>query len=244
MRLSREEIEEAGRELAFASPEGVISWAVGKFRDRVALASSFGAEDVAVLHMLRDVTENPRIFMLDTGRLHEETYRLVDEIREKYGVVVEVITPRHDLLQPMILEHGPGMFYRSVELRHMCCDVRKVEPLNRALSGLDAWITGLRRSQAVTRSGLGKIEYDASHGGIVKINPLADFLEKDVWDFIRANGIPFNKLHEKGYPSIGCAPCTRPVEPGEDVRAGRWWWETPETKECGLHLDRSVAKTA
>jgi phosphoadenosine phosphosulfate reductase len=177
-----------------------------------------------------------RLFTLDTGRLNQETYDCMDAIRERYGVQVEVFFPDAEGVEQMVRENGLNLFYNSVELRKLCCGVRKVEPLNRALKNLDAWMTGLRREQAATRADVRKIELDKDHGNIVKINPLVDWSTDDVWEYIRKNNVPYNRLHKQGYPSIGCAPCTRAVKPGEDLRAGRWWWENPDTKECGLHV--------
>ncbi|MGH7340721.1 MAG: phosphoadenylyl-sulfate reductase, partial [Candidatus Rokuibacteriota bacterium] len=182
------------------------------------------------------IDRNARIFTLDTGRLHGETYALIDAIRDRHGISIEVFFPRADAVESMVRGHGVNLFYRSVENRTQCCRVRKVEPLGRALAGLDAWITGLRREQTVTRGKARKAEIDTDHDGLVKINPLVDWSSGDVWAYIRAHDVPYNALHDQGYPSIGCAPCTRPVAPGEDLRAGRWWWEQDSAaKECGLH---------
>jgi phosphoadenosine phosphosulfate reductase len=221
------------------SARHVLEWAVAAFSPRIALASSFGAEDVVLIDMLTRIDRSARIFALDTGRLPAETYAVIDAIRDRYGVGVEVLFPRHEAVEALVRERGVNAFYRSVEARQACCGVRKVEPLGRALAGLDAWITGLRREQAVTRAHVRKVEVDADHGGIVKVNPLADWSGDQVWAYIRAHDVPYNALHDAGYPSIGCAPCTRPVAPGEDLRAGRWWWERdPAAKECGLHSPR------
>ncbi|MBI4362505.1 MAG: phosphoadenylyl-sulfate reductase [Euryarchaeota archaeon] len=219
-----------------ATAEEVIRWALQRFGQRVALASSFGAEDVVVIDLMTRQDPRARVFTLDTGRLPQETYDVMDAIRGRYGIPIEVYSPQTGAVEKMVREHGMNLFYQSVEFRKMCCGVRKVEPLNRALAGLDAWMTGLRRDQAVTRTGVRKVEVDGDHGGILKINPIADWTSDRVWDHIRKHGIPYNRLHDRGYPSIGCAPCTRAVKPGEDPRAGRWWWEQdPTSKECGLH---------
>lgn len=225
-----------GAALESKSALEVLGWALARFHPRIALASSFGAEDVVIVDMLMRLDPRARVFSLDTGRLPAETYALADSIRERYGLAIEVYFPRADLVEAMVREHGVNLFYRSVEHRKRCCAVRKVEPLARALAGLDAWITGLRREQAATRAEVRKVEIDADHGGIVKLNPLADWSWEQVWAYIRAHDLPYNALHDRGYPSIGCAPCTRAVEPGEDQRAGRWWWEQDAAaKECGLH---------
>ena len=223
-------------ELESKTAEEVVRWAIEQFGDRVALASSFGAEDVALIHMLAQVTPKPRIFTLDTGRLNQETYDVMDTIRETYHVVIEIMFPKTEAVEQMVREKGLNLFYQSIENRKLCCGIRKVEPLNRALATCDAWITGLRRDQVVTRASVKKVDVDADHGGIVKINPLADWTWEQTMDYVKKHKVPYNVLHDQGYPSIGCAPCTRAIKPGEDFRAGRWWWERPEQKECGLHV--------
>ena len=225
------------QELENASAEEVLSWALGRFKPRIALASSFQVEESVLIDMMvRLGGPEIRVFTLDTGRLNQETYDCMDAIRNRYGIAIEVFLPDAGKVEKMVAENGLNLFYRSVELRKTCCAIRKVEPLKRALRGLGAWITGLRREQAVTRTGVRKVEFDRDHGGIPKINPLADWNQRQVWDYIVAHGVPYNKLHDQGYPSIGCAPCTRTIRPWEDVRAGRWWWEAPDAKECGLHF--------
>lgn len=213
----------------------VIRLANERFARRVALSSSFGAEDMVLIDMLMRVNPKARIVTLDTGRLPQETYNVMDATRQKYGAVIEVFFPRAEAVEAMVAEHGLNLFYHSIDNRKLCCGVRKTEPLRRALSGLDAWMTGLRRDQSVTRTAVRKIEWDEANA-LIKINPLADWTLDDVWKYIRENNVPYNALHDRGYPSIGCAPCTRAIQPGEDQRAGRWWWEHPETKECGLHV--------
>jgi phosphoadenosine phosphosulfate reductase len=234
-RLSASEVAALNRKFQQSTPQEILSWALPAFGNRIALAWS-GAEDVAVLDMMWRIDKNCRVFTLDTGRLNPETYELIDRVRDKYNMTIEVLFPDSSAVEKMVRERGVNLFYASLENRQMCCGVRKVEPLKRMLGTLDAWITGLRRTQAVTRVQLDKIELDADHGGIAKINPLADWTTPQVFEYIKAHGVPMNKLHEQGYPSIGCAPCTRAVNPGEDERAGRWWWENPEHKECGLHV--------
>jgi phosphoadenosine phosphosulfate reductase len=221
---------------ALAAAE-IVAWALPRFNPRLALACSFQAEESVLIDLMHRVRGTDfRVFTLDTGRLNQETYDCMDAIRERYGVQVEVFFPAATGVEKMVREDGLNLFYKSVELRKLCCGVRKVEPLNRALKDLDAWMTGLRREQAITRTDVRKIELDKDHGNIVKLNPLVDWSYEDVWNYIRENNVPYNRLHKQGYPSIGCAPCTRAVKPGEDLRAGRWWWENPDTKECGLHL--------
>ena len=217
------------------SAEDLLRWALDRFHPRIAFASSFGADDVVVIHMLARIRRDVRIFTLDTGRLPEETYEVMESIRNRYGVVFETHFPDKHKVERLEREKGFYSFRETLENRKECCRIRKVEPLGAALSGLDAWITGLRREQAVTRDGTAKLERDESHPGLWKLNPIADWTLGQVWAFIREHQIPYNALHDRGFTSIGCAPCTRAVRPGEDVRAGRWWWELPEQKECGLH---------
>jgi len=217
------------------SAQDVVRLAHDRFGAQVALSSSFGAEDMVLIDMLMRVDPKARIVTLDTGRLPQETYNVMDATREKYGAVIEVFFPQAEAVQAMVGQHGLNLFYHSVELRKLCCGIRKMEPLKRALAGLDAWMTGLRREQSVTRTALHKIEWDEGNQ-LIKVNPLADWTHDDVWKYIRDNNVPYNALHDRGYPSIGCGPCTRAVQPGEHERSGRWWWEHPETKECGLHV--------
>ncbi|MFW5717944.1 MAG: phosphoadenylyl-sulfate reductase [Spirochaetota bacterium] len=213
----------------------LLSWAVSTFGSRVTLASSLGAEDQVLVHMIAAAELEIRVFTLDTGRMFDESYALIDRTREELGVSIRPYLPDATAVEEMVAEHGINLFYRSVELRKRCCHVRKVEPLRRALAGKEAWITGLRRTQSVTRAGLRPIEWDEQNA-LYKINPLADWTEQQVWDYLRTNDVPYNALHDRGFPSIGCAPCTRAVKPGEDPRSGRWWWERPEHRECGLHV--------
>lgn len=235
-RERQEPVQGLGTEFEFMTAQEALAWALERFHPKIAFASSFGAEDMVVIDMLMTLNPTARVFTLDTGRLPSETYSLMEAIRERYGLSIEVYFPQAATVETMVREHGVNLFYKSVENRKRCCGIRKVEPLGRALAGLDAWITGLRREQAVTRTEIQKVEVDADHGGIIKINPLADWTEEQVWTYIQTHHVPYNALHDQGYPSIGCAPCTRAVKPGEDPRAGRWWWENPETKECGLHV--------
>nr|WP_320131368.1 phosphoadenylyl-sulfate reductase [uncultured Holophaga sp.] len=219
----------------FKTAEETLTWAVDRFGSKLTFANSFGAEDMVVLDLLLKADPKARVFLLDTGRLHQETYELIDKTRYRYGRGFEVYAPQAPALEQLLTEKGPNSFYDSVEARKACCYLRKVEPLGRALSGVEAWITGQRRRQSLTRTELAQVEIDEAHGGIHKLNPLADWSEEQVWAYIKAHKLPTNKLHDQGYPSIGCAPCTRAIKPGEDLRAGRWWWEDPEHKECGLH---------
>ena len=198
-------------------------------------ASSFGAEDMVLIDMIARHELRIRVFTLDTGRLPEETHALIERTREHYRLPIDIFTPDARLLQSFVNENGINAFYRSTELRKACCAVRKTEPLKRALVAKGAWITGLRRGQSITRQGVPVEEFDAVHG-LPKFNPLAEWSDDDVWNYLRTQHVPYNALHDRGFPSIGCTPCTRAVKAGEDVRAGRWWWEAPEHKECGLHV--------
>ncbi len=223
-----------------ADPEAVLRRALELHHPHIALASSFSLEDAILTAMLAKVRKDARVFALDTGRLDPETYECAEKIRWKYGLAIEWYFPKHEAVQALEREKGLFSFRDSIENRKECCGIRKVEPLGRALQGMSAWITGLRREQSVTRTALAVVETDASHGGIFKINPLANWTLEQCWDYARANKIPWNKLYDRGYASIGCAPCTRAIRPGEDQRAGRWWWENPENKECGLHLPNTT----
>lgn len=198
-------------------------------------ASSLAAEDMVLTDMILRTGLPIGIFTLETGRLHAETLGMLDTIKEKYAYDVVRFTPDPVAVEGYVQNYGLNGFYDSVDLRKECCRIRKVDPLNRALEGNTAWVTGQRRSQSATRAELHVQETDAAHN-MTKFNPLADWSEDDVWHYIRTHNVPYNPLHDRGYPSIGCEPCTRAIQPGEDVRAGRWWWENPESKECGLHV--------
>lgn len=198
-------------------------------------ASSLAAEDMVLTDLILRDKLGIGIFTLETGRLHAETLGMLDRIRETYGYEVEQFKPDASAVEQYVRQNGLNAFYESVDMRKECCRIRKVEPLNRALAGKQAWITGQRRAQSTTRAELHVQERDEAHG-MEKFNPLADWSEEDVWHYIRSKDVPYNPLHDRGYPSIGCEPCTRAIQPGEDVRAGRWWWENPESKECGLHV--------
>lgn len=220
---------------AGASPEEIIRAGIEVAQGPVALASSFSVEDVVIIDLLREAAPEVTIFALDTGRLNEETYEVAESVSERYGVPIDWHFPERGAVERLEREKGLFSFRESLENRHECCRIRKVEPLGRALDGLSGWITGLRREQSVTRSDLAPIEIDAAHGGILKLNPLLEWTEEKVWAYADRKRLPVNRLHRLGYPSIGCAPCTRAIKTGEHPRAGRWWWENPEHKECGLH---------
>jgi phosphoadenosine phosphosulfate reductase len=202
---------------------------------RAALASSLSVEDMVITDAIARLHLPIAVFTLDTGRLHKETLGLIDRVQEQYGLVIKVFHPVTEQVLHYVSKHGANAFYESVELRKRCCGIRKVEPLNRALKDRDAWITGQRRAQSVTRDALALEEHDADRG-IAKFNPLAAWTDAQVADYVKQHNVPVNPLHARGYPSIGCEPCTRAIKPGEDPRAGRWWWESADSKECGLHL--------
>jgi len=223
-----------------ATPEETLKQVVQQFGNKIAFASSLGAEDQVITHMLANLNAGTKIFTLDTGRLFAETYQLIDKTNKAYGINVDVYFPDYKHVEEMVAQKGINLFYDSIENRKQCCNIRKIEPLQRAFSELDAWICGLRREQSITRFGNKRIEWDEANG-LIKINPLIDWTEEQVWEYIKKHNIPYNELHDKGFPSIGCQPCTRAIKPGEDVRAGRWWWEQPEKRECGLH-NRPVKK--
>ena len=214
--------------------EEIVQTVIARFNSKIVLASSLGAEDQVLTHMVLQADPSARIFTLDTARMFPESYDLLDRTNKHYGIIIEVFFPDHKKVEKMVNEKGINLFYESIENRKMCCGIRKVEPLARAFSGMDAWICGLRREQSVTRFDINTVEWDEANK-LIKINPLADWTQNQTWDYIKENKIPYHALHDKGFPSIGCQPCTRAVKPGEDVRAGRWWWEEPEKKECGLH---------
>ncbi len=228
------QIEALNERFASATPQEALAYFLREYEGRIALSSSLSVEDQALTHMI--VLERPdtRIFTLDTGRLFPETYQLIDRTNMTYGIKIEVFFPDYHKVQQMVREEGVNLFYNSVESRHRCCAIRKLEPLRRAFQGLEVWICGLRRTQSVTRKDMRLVEWDDMHG-LIKLNPLIDWSEDDVWAYVRKHHVPYNKLHDRGFPSIGCEPCTRAVKPGEDVRSGRWWWESPEKRECGLH---------
>ena len=214
------------------SPQEILIWGLDNFSDKLALSCSFGApEGLVLLDMMHRIDPASRVFVLDTGRLPQATYDLIDRVRDRYDKTVEVIFPSAERVQSMVRDNGLNLFYESVEKRELCCRVRKVEPLNRFLSTLDAWVTGLRRDQTPAREKTPKVEIDPAHAGIVKLNPIADWSHEQVLDYVREHDVPINRLHAEGYPSVGCEPCTRAVAPGADPRSGRWWWETADTRE-------------
>lgn len=215
----------------------VLAYMLHLYPGTVALSSSLSYEDQILTQMMVSIDPKARIFTLDTGRMFPETYELMDRTCMKYGIRIEVFFPDCKKVQEMVREHGINLFYDSVELRHKCCEIRKIEPLKRALEGVAVWVSGLRRGQSPTRRDMQMIEWDESDS-VIKLNPLIGWSEDQVKSYINEHSIPYNKLHDKGFPSIGCQPCTRAVGPGESIRAGRWWWEDPNHRECGLHIKR------
>ena len=228
------DIDSAAAQLKGKTPQEVLTWALGNY-DKISLASSFGAEDVTLIDMIAKIKPDAHVFTLDTGRLNAETYEVIAKVQQKYPQLqLRIMFPQAEAVEQMVSDKGINLFYDSVENRKQCCFIRKVEPLGRATKGLDAWITGLRRDQTANRSTMETVELDGDRN-IAKINPLIDWSNDQVWEYIHANEVPYNALHDQNFPSIGCAPCTRAVAAGEDLRAGRWWWEM-SNQECGLHV--------
>ena len=232
----KEKIERLNIELTDAGPAKVLKTVHELFGSKIAFASSLGLEDQVITHFIVENCPKMRIFTLDTGRLFPETYDLLDKTIARYRHPIEVYFPETELVEKMVNEKGINLFYDSIENRKLCCNIRKTQPLKRALKGCEAWVTGLRKAQSVTRTNLHIIDWDDVNG-LIKVNPLINWSEEDVKAYNNKHNIPYNILHDKGFPSIGCQPCTRAILPGEDIRAGRWWWERPDQKECGLHKD-------
>ena len=232
--MNKLEFEELNAKFSKKSPEELIKYFLHKFKGKIALSSSLSIEDQVLTKMVLDIDKDIRIFTLDTGRLFPETYSLIDKTNKLYNTKIEVYFPDYNQVENMVKDKGINLFYDSIENRKLCCKIRKLEPLSRAFKNLDVWICGLRKDQSITRFYTKMIEWDENNG-MIKINPLINWREKDVWAYIKEHNIPYNELHDKGFPSIGCQPCTRAIKPEEELRAGRWWWEEPEHKECGLH---------
>jgi phosphoadenosine phosphosulfate reductase len=230
----QERVKDIKHHIKELPPEEILSWFRDNFTGKLTFSTSLSAEDQVIIHMLAILKTPARIFTLDTGRLFQETYDLLDITLKKFGLPIDVYFPDANRVEEMVRSKGINLFYESIENRQLCCHIRKIEPLRRALAGMDVWITGMRKEQSVTRNDSALIEWDPVYE-IIKVNPLIHWTSDMVWQFVRSHNIPVNELHSKGYPSIGCLPCTRAVEPGEDVRSGRWWWELPEFRECGLH---------
>jgi phosphoadenosine phosphosulfate reductase len=217
-------------------PQALLEWALEEFSPRIAISTAFQVDGTVLLDMAYALDPEIRVFSVDTGRLPDETYAFVQALRDRYpGLRLELLHPEPAHVERMVARKGLDLFRDSVANRLLCCNVRKVQPLTRHLAGLDAWITGLRRDQWATRTNIRKVEIDHDHGAIVKLNPLAEWTTREVWDYVREHELPVHPLHARGYTSIGCEPCTRAVREGEAERAGRWWWETNAPKECGMH---------
>jgi thioredoxin-dependent adenylylsulfate APS reductase len=224
----------APAEINLGTPEAVLQWAYETF-PRLVIVASFQAESSVLIDMASRIRADVSVLTLDTGRLPQQTYDMIDRVRDRYRIEVKVVSPASADLEEMVGRHGANLFLQSPDLRRHCCDVRKSRPLARALAGYDAWVTGLRRQQAATRSQTTVVSADPEHEGLTKIAPLASWSKDQVWAYIRENELPYHSLYDLGYTSIGCAPCTRATTAGEEERAGRWWWEEDEVKECGLH---------
>jgi phosphoadenosine phosphosulfate reductase len=234
MKYTKSDIAELNRQLTGKSAQEIVSFFLEAMQDKITFGTSLGAEDQVITHMLQQHGGDFKIFTLDTARLFPETYELIDRTNKRYKINIDIYFPAYQEVEEMVAEHGINLFYDSIDKRHLCCQIRKLNPLKRALEGREGWFTGLRRAQSVTRTDMQVVEWD-DNAGKLKVNPLIEWSEQDVWDYIDEHKIPFNPLHKKGFPSIGCQPCTRAVMEGEDVRAGRWWWENPDDRECGLH---------
>ncbi|MBS1268325.1 MAG: Phosphoadenosine phosphosulfate reductase [Nitrosopumilus sp.] len=236
VKFTQDQVDELN--LKIKTTDEALRWVSDNLHPKVAKASSFGAEDAVVIDIMLKINPKFRFFTLDTGRLPQETYDIMDILRKKYNISIEVLFPDTNEVEKMVLEKGMNLFYDSVENRKLCCEIRKVNPMNRMLNTLDGWITGLRRDQTKVREEVAMFQIDHGHGGILKINPIIDWTWDQIQEYIKKNNLPYNSLLDKGYPSIGCEPCTRAIKPSEDLRAGRWWWEQGEHKECGLHIER------
>lgn len=240
MKFDSNTIKSLNEEFSNKTPQDILEWCIKELNQNIALATSFQAQGMVLIDMLMKIDNNARIFTIDTGRLNQETYDVLDAVRSKYNNKIEVLFPDRNEVEDMVKEHGMNLFYKGVENRLMCCQIRKNNPLNNYLKTLDGWITSIRREQTAARAEAEKFEIDTLHENILKVNPIVDWSEKMVWDYINTNKVPYNKLHDIGYPSIGCEPCTRAVEKGGDPRSGRWWWETDSAKECGIHFDHNL----
>ena len=232
--MKQEEIKALNKRFSKSGVEEVLDYFLSEFKGRIALSSSLGAEDQVLTDMVVRIDPEVKIFTLDTGRMFPENYELIDKTNKAYDLNMEICFPDYVEVEEMVNKKGINLFYESMENRKMCCHIRKIEPLKRALRDLDIWICGLRSDQSVTRIDTHLLEWDEPNG-LLKLNPLVNWTHEQVWEYIREKKVPYNKLHDKGFLSIGCQPCTRALQSGEDVRAGRWWWEKPESKECGLH---------
>ena len=235
-KFTQEQVDDLNSRIKTA--EEALQWASDNLHPKVAKASSFGAEDSVIMDIMLKINPKFRFFTLDTGRLPQETYDIIDIVRKKYNISIEVLFPDTNEVEKMVNEKGMNLFYESVENRKLCCEIRKVHPINKILNTLDGWITGLRRNQTKTREDVTMFQLDSEHGGILKINPIIDWTWEQIQEYIKKNNLPYNSLLDKGYPSIGCEPWTRAINPSADLRAGRWWWEQDGNKGCGLHIDQ------
>lgn len=227
-------ITQLNQQFTGRSPENLLEYFLNHYKGKIALSTSLSIEDQVLTDLIAKIDNSTRVFTLDTGRLFPETYNLIEKTRRKYAINLEVFFPEAAEVEKMVKEAGINLFYEGIEQRKRCCNVRKIQPLKRAFQGLDVWICGLRREQSVTRQDMKLVEWD-NNNQLIKLNPLIDFTEHQVWEYVKTHKVPYNKLQDQGFPSIGCQPCTRAIQQGEDIRAGRWWWENPEHKECGLH---------
>jgi len=216
------------------SANQIIAYILENYKEKATFATSLGAEDQVITEMIANIWPEANIFTLDTGRLFPETYDIIDITEKRYNVKIDIYFPDAEQIRIMVREKGINLFYESVENRKLCCNIRKLVPLRKALNEAHIWFSGLRREQSITRNETKLVEWDENNR-MIKVNPLIDWKEEDVWDYIKSKNIPYNKLHDKGFPSIGCQPCTRAIAAGEDIRSGRWWWEEASYKECGLH---------
>ena len=233
-----DELEAGELSIAFEGeePEAVLAWGIERFSPGIAISTSFQIDSVVLIDMAYAIDPDIPVFSVDTGRLPAETLELAERLRARYpGLRLELIEPEPDEVAAMTGKHGVDLFRTSVDLRLLCCNIRKVRPLTRHLHSLEAWVTGLRRDQWASRTNIRKVEIDHDHGAVVKLNPLAEWTEEEVWDYVREREVPYHALYDRGYTSIGCAPCTRAIDAGEPGRAGRWWWESNAPKECGIH---------
>ncbi|MFI3282668.1 MAG: phosphoadenylyl-sulfate reductase [Rikenellaceae bacterium] len=232
--MNQENIKELNAQMERLTPEEILSYFANQYKGEIALSNSLSLEDQVLTDMICKIDPQMRIFTLDTGRVFPEAYDVIERTNKKYSKSIEIFFPNFESVEKMVAENSVNLFYESVEKRKLCCQIRKIEPLRRAFKGLKVWICGLRQEQSITRFGLNPVEWDEGNE-LIKVSPLYNWNSAKVREYIENHDVPYNPLCDKGFLSIGCQPCTRAVEPGEDERSGRWWWESPETKECGLH---------
>ena len=225
-----------------SSPRQVLEYFLNEYKGKIIQSSSLGAEDQVLTDMITKIDKKIKIFTLDTGRLFPETYELIERTNKQYDININIYFPDWQKVEKMVRDKGINLFYRSIENRKLCCHLRKIEPSKRALEGFDIWVSGIRKDQTVSRFYTKMVEWDETNR-LIKVNPLLNWTEKHVWDYIKKNNVPYNELHDRGFSSIGCQPCTRAIKSGDDFRAGRWWWEEPDNKECGLHNGKNPGKS-